>query len=248
MGSYCVYKHTCPNGKAYIGITCVGTAKRWHNGRGYAKESHFGRAIRKYGWDNIEHEVLHDGMDEQTAKRTEIELIAYYKTQDSEHGYNMTAGGDGATGYHHTEENKRKHSNILLGNTFAEGYRHTEETKRKMSESRRGRNLGRKFSEETKRKISEATMGRGLGRKASDETKAKIAAANNKQVVMLLDSEEVARYKSAKDAALNIGVDLSGIARACRGRQKTAGGYQWRYALESESTARYASTLSLKGL
>ena len=229
MNSYCVYKHTCSNGKAYIGITCTGTKKRWRGGRGYAKDSHFGYAIKKYGWDNIKHEVLHDGLDEQTAKKLEVELIAYYQTQDAEHGYNMTVGGDGATGYHHTEENKKKHSNILLGNTFAEGYRHTEEAKRKMSESRRGRNLGRKFSEETKRKISEATMGRGLGRKANYEIKAKIAAANNKPVIMFLDNEEVAQYKSAKDAALNVGVDLSGIARVCRGMQKTAGGFTWRY-------------------
>lgn len=230
MYSYCVYKHTCPNGKAYIGITCVGTAKRWRSGKGYAASPRFGNAINKYGWDNIKHEVLYDGLDSQTAKQIEIELIAYYQTQDREHGYNVTAGGDGSIGYHHTEENKRKHGNILLGNNYAEGYRHTEEAKRKMSESRRGKNLGIKFSEERKRKISEATMGRGLGRKASDETKAKIAEANNKSVIMLLAGEEVARYKSAKEAAENIGVDLSGVARVCRGRQKTAGGFVWRYA------------------
>lgn len=52
----------------------------------------FYKAILKYGWDNIEHEVLYSGLSEEEAKALEVSLIAYYKEQDV--SYNMTIGGD----------------------------------------------------------------------------------------------------------------------------------------------------------
>lgn len=36
-------------------------------------------------------------------------------------------------------------------------------------------------------------------------------------------------YDCAKSAALEVGVDASGIHGACQGRQRTCAGYQWRY-------------------
>ena len=51
--NYCVYKHTTPNNKVYIGITCKDPNSRWRNGEGYATQKYFYKAIKKYGWDNI---------------------------------------------------------------------------------------------------------------------------------------------------------------------------------------------------
>lgn len=53
MSGYTVYKHTCPNGKVYIGITKRNVEKRWLNGKGYERQPHFYNAILKYGGDNI---------------------------------------------------------------------------------------------------------------------------------------------------------------------------------------------------
>jgi group I intron endonuclease len=39
----------------------------------------------------------------------------------------------------------------------------------------------------------------------------------------------IGKYKSATDAALAVGIDISGVARCARGAQKTAGGFIWRY-------------------
>lgn len=44
---YCVYKHTGPTGKVYIGITKRNPQKRWNSGRGYESNRYFFRAIQR---------------------------------------------------------------------------------------------------------------------------------------------------------------------------------------------------------
>lgn len=46
MNKYCVYKHTLPNEKIYIGITSQNPIYRWDNGKGY-KGQFFYNAIKK---------------------------------------------------------------------------------------------------------------------------------------------------------------------------------------------------------
>ena len=77
MKLYTVYKHTSPSGKVYIGITCRKPEYRWNHGRGYKEidQPLFYRAIKKYGWDNITHEILYSGLQEKDAKNLEISLI-----------------------------------------------------------------------------------------------------------------------------------------------------------------------------
>ena len=64
---WCVYKHTSPSGKIYIGITCQNPNRRWRNGEGYKKNKYFYRAIQKYGWNNFQHEVIEEGLTEKDA-------------------------------------------------------------------------------------------------------------------------------------------------------------------------------------
>lgn len=44
----CVYKHTSPSNKVYIGMTTVQPEERWNNGWGYKKQPFF-NAILKCG-------------------------------------------------------------------------------------------------------------------------------------------------------------------------------------------------------
>ena len=131
-----VYKHTSPNGKVYIGITGQKLERRWRNGNGYKRCSIFWRAIEKYGWNNIEHEKMAEGLTKEEAEKMEIELISQYKSNRCEFGYNSASGG--------------------LAN------KPSKETKRKLSEINKGENhpmWGKHHSEETKKKISEAQCG-----------------------------------------------------------------------------------------
>jgi group I intron endonuclease len=199
--SYTVYMHTSPSGKKYIGITCQDVAQRWkRGGTGYKECPYFWRAIVKYGWDNFQHEVLFTGLPEAEAKQCEKVLIASYKTHDSMLGYNMTDGGDGSCGYHHSEESRARIgaavSVVQMGRTYSEetkrkisaaltgrpGHNHTVDTRAKMSAAKMGNKhcLGRQLSDASRSAIGAAQK----GRKHSEETKQKMSAAHrgrNKQ-------------------------------------------------------------------
>ena len=116
---YCVYEHLFPNGKRYIGITCKRPNARWENGNGYAAGSPVRNAVEKYGWDNIEHNILFTGLTAEEAQNKEIELIAYYKTNIHRYGdlygYNMTDGGEGTVGHRVSQETVEKMSMMKLG-------------------------------------------------------------------------------------------------------------------------------------
>lgn len=60
---FCVYKHTSPSGKVYIGITQQRPEYRWQGGLGYRHNEYFFRAILKYGWNNFAHEILQSGLN-----------------------------------------------------------------------------------------------------------------------------------------------------------------------------------------
>lgn len=178
--NYTVYKHTTPNEKVYIGITCRAPQKRWENGSGYKDNDHFYRAIQKYGWENIKHEILFEGLTKEGAFKKEVELIAEYQSNNNEYGYNKSLGGDaGFRGLHHTEDAKQKirESKKYISEETRQklseaGKRRqvSEETRRKISES----NKGKRLSEESKRKMSEARKCNHL----SEETKQKMSEAH----------------------------------------------------------------------
>lgn len=112
-----VYKHTNKiNGKVYIGWTHNENPKiRWHGGTNYMHHVYFGAAIKKYGWDGFDHEILFCGLSDEEVKKKEIELIALYDATNPNKGYNLTNGGDGSVGYKHTEKAKESMSKARKG-------------------------------------------------------------------------------------------------------------------------------------
>lgn len=52
----------------------------------------------------------------------------------------------------------------------------------------------------------------------------------DKPVIALnLDGEYLNSWESVREASRNTGVDFSSIAKCCRGKYKTAGGFRWRF-------------------
>lgn len=234
--SYTVYMHITPSGKMYIGITGRNPLKRWgSNGSGYKGQA-FSNAIKKYGWDNMEHKILYTNLSKEEAEKKEIELIARYNTTNSNYGYNVENGGSSVGKF--SEETKAKISKSKIGSVpWNKGVPRTDEEKRKMSLSHIGKTVGEKngnygkhFSEEHRRKISEAKKGHQStfkGMHHSQRTKDKLSAEHSKPINRIEDGKT---YKSIKEASKDIGISSTAICNCLKGKTKSAGGYHWEYA------------------
>ena len=236
---YTVYKHTAPGGKVYIGITGIKPALRWRDGNGYKGNAHFTNAIKLYGWDNIQHEIIAEGLTKAQAAALEIELIAKHDSTNPAKGYNMSTGGEsGAAGTTRSAEHRKKiaesnHSREISDaskekNRLAHlGKKATPAAREKMRATR----TGRTYTAEHRLNISNALKGEKHpqhGKKQSPETlEKKRAAAKNKRAVICLETG--AAYSSAHEAGKAAGVHYTRVLAACRGKQKTAGGYHWKY-------------------
>lgn len=133
MNNYVVYQHrNKTNGKIYVGITSQPPHKRWCNGSTYTNNTHFYRAIQKYGWSGFEHTILYENLDKESACKIEKTLIEVLHLTDPEKGYNKAKGGEGGGmfGKHHSEDAKKKISKARKQNGFSEEHRrHISESK-----------------------------------------------------------------------------------------------------------------------
>lgn len=162
--NYCIYVHEFPNGKKYIGQTCVDPETRWRRGNRYS--GLMKKAINKYGWDNITHRILLEGLDVETADLIERLLIVLLKTNDPAFGYNITAGGDGYRGATHSDKTKeliRQKAKEQWARQKAAGYVPppiTKEHRAHLSESHKGQKAWNKgkstMTEEMKQNLRDA--------------------------------------------------------------------------------------------
>ena len=86
---YCIYKHTFPNGRVYIGATHQNPLDRWQGGYGYKSASEMYEDILKYGWKNIRHEILDEGLNQEEALKVEKDLIREEELKKRGNTYNI---------------------------------------------------------------------------------------------------------------------------------------------------------------
>jgi group I intron endonuclease len=207
MKYHTVYMHITPNGKRYIGITCKKPERRWNNGKAYEYNKHFYNAILKYGWENIEHIIIAEGLTKEEAGKMEIDLIQKYNCTNPDFEYNRSTGGEwGGIGVVFTEERKQKISKAITGK------RHTEVARRKMSEGHKGKpswNKGRKWSDQEKKVFSRAQK--------------------TSKPILCVETNIV--YNGTREAHRETGINRDSIKDCLHQRPhcKTAGGYHWQY-------------------
>lgn len=194
--TFIVYKHTSPEGKVYIGMTCHKPIVRWRkDGSGYKNNVHFWGAIQKYGWKNFKHEILAENLGKEEAEKLEIEEIEKSNSANKDFGYNIALGGSvnvpteeikqkiskANKGRKWTDEQKSKIAGRDKGRFVPEewrikmsiaqtGRKHTEETKRKISEG----NKGKVVSQETREKIRKSALGRKYSKETIEKRKKSI--------------------------------------------------------------------------
>lgn len=136
--NYKVYMHVFPNGKKYIGVTKRALKDRFENGNGY-RIPPMKNAIKKYGWENVEHKLLFDNLSKEEAYKKEIELIELYKTTNINFGYNNSKGGVGSNGCIPSVSTRRKMSMARKGKPLS------KTTKEKIGRSNTKNLIGKKF-------------------------------------------------------------------------------------------------------
>ena len=141
---YIIYRTTnILNGKIYIGKHQTKDINDGYLGSGIALE----KAIKKYGKESFKKEVLFifNTEDEMNEKEKELVTESFIASNSN---YNMGVGGEGGShfkGKKHSEETRKKLSDMAKGRTISESARE------KISEANRRRVL----SEETRKKLSE---------------------------------------------------------------------------------------------
>lgn len=198
--SYAVYKHTAPNGKVYIGITSKKPEARWNNGRAYWQNKHFTNAIKHYGWESFEHEILYSGLNKSKACELERKLIAEHKSNNCAFGYNLSSGGENP----------------------CEGVKMSEDTKRKMSEARRG-----KKRPESGQAISRAKKGRSNGLEGHTGSLCKKSGIVSQ--IDEKTGDVVRTFYGYNEMHRMTGFAKTPVKEAAAGIRKRAYGYVWTY-------------------
>lgn len=140
-----------------------------------------GRAIRKYGWENFEVDILYLAKTRKEACKLEIKEIAKYNCQ-APNGYNLTEGGDNPPrrcGKDNVMSNPKHRAKAIAG---------IKKYHKEHPGIRKGENAGmygKHHSKETKMKQSKAKLGKKQPNiskalkisNARPETKAKRSAA-----------------------------------------------------------------------
>lgn len=145
-----IYKATNKvNGKCYIGQTrhSIEVRKRKHlSCARKGVKTNFYKAIRKYGADNFEWEIVCSTNDKQ--KLNELETFYITKYDSIKNGYNMIDGGD--NNVMDIESVKTKHDEVMR----------SPEVRKKISDTMKRKIAnGEFFTEEHRKKLSEKAKG-----------------------------------------------------------------------------------------
>lgn len=197
------------NGKKYVGQTVNKLEVRFQE---HCRKNvgAIGKAIKKYGKDNFNIEVIDSALliDDLNAKED-----YWVKSLNTlvPNGYNLCYGGGNTLGYRHREESRRmmsltkRLSDKMKGkNNHFYGKKHTEETRQKMSN--RWKSGERIMTDEQKKKLRDAHVKKKVLNKTTGKT-----------------------FDSIKEAAEYYDMEATHITRVCRGKRKSAKGFEWEY-------------------
>lgn len=215
----------------YVGMTSRTLKERfWEHCKN--KKGAMYKPIKKHGKEHFETIKIDHAHAKDEASNKEDFWTLFYKEQ----GYNLYNRIIGmhqiisetqreiirnrSTGKHPNDETRRKMSDARQGEKNGMfGKHHTEESRKKMSDSHKREYIkvnhpmyGKHHNEESKRKISEAKKGK---------------CSPHRKKVQCIETKEI--FSSMNEAAKIKDISLSNISQVCNGKQKTAGGFHWKF-------------------
>jgi hypothetical protein len=223
IGIYCFTNKI--NNKKYVGQSIDILLRReqhfWaaYNIKTREYNTYFHKAIRKYGQNNFIFEILEeckvDDLDEK-----EIKWISYYKSNNSEFGYNLTFGGKPLNSSHSLKIYQYDKNGKLLAE-FENAYD-------------AARQLGEGFYQSSiwscashyKAKSVKGFIFAYEGDDLSWHFNLKI----NKRAVVQLDKNNniINTFSSLKEAARAVNGNSSNIRKVLQGKRKSSSGYYWK--------------------
>jgi group I intron endonuclease len=233
------------NNKVYIGCTTKTIEKRYksHLYRCFKKnyDSRLYNSMRKYGIENFEIELLEECDIDSIY---EIEKIYIQKFDSYKNGLNSTLGGEGFLGYTHSKETRQ----IITKNLISNGNSHKNKTykeiygedftkeieKRKIGAKNSWSNMSVEKKQDRVSKISKSLIGVLAGDKnpmKKQENAIKVTGANNGRAKAIIQytkcGELINEFSTIIEATLHTGIN--NIGAVCKGLNKSAGGYIWKY-------------------
>ena len=177
------------------------------------RNNHWHSIVTKYGY---EVEVLYTSSSKDEIFNKEVEFIHLYGRRDNNTGIliNRTDGKDG----NFSKERLQKISLAHKGKVIS------KETRLKISISTRGK----KMSEETKKLLSVLKSGKSVSEKTL-----LASALKRKRSVIQFDKNGliIKKWDSAASVSKLLKIDRGDIAKCCKGKIKSAGGFKWEYFL-----------------
>lgn len=224
---FIVYEHVnLFNNKRYIGITSQIPEVRWQRGSGYRENTIFFRAIKKYGWDNFEHNILYEGLSNREALEIESTLIKKYKSLGV--SYNISDG--------YEELGISKRIPIIVydtGGNYVGAYIsiHKASIELGIPETNITMALSNKYNITQAKGYVFLKEGDNILDKLDKLDKVnKRHSSARRPVIQLTKNEQIlAEFNSVSDAANSLGCGTGSISNCLKGRYKTAAGYKWRY-------------------
>lgn len=251
-----IYKTTnLINGKIYIGQHKANKFDTNYYGSG----KYFCHALNKYGKENFKIELIEWCETQSQTNSRERFWIKKFNSRDKSIGYNITEGGDGWRGIHHTKLSKQKISKSKIGitpnreyltlnneikgkisNTLKEYYKThdnprkgihlSDETKEKLRQA----NLGKTYSEEVRAKHKLPAWNKGIP--MTEEAKQHLREINTGKIVKRrtvgqydMDNKLINTFISCTEASRKTGINRIRITKCCLGYIKSAGQYIWKY-------------------
>lgn len=197
------------NEKVYIGksinVPCRLNQHKRELRRNVHHNKYLQRSWNKYGENNFVFTEI-EVCDESILNQKEMYYISKYKSNISDYGFNLTIGGDGSLGLKHTEESKKKISEVQIGKKL------TDEHKKRISESHKGK---------TPKNINMIL-----------ERNKKIA----RPIVQIkIEDESISFWDSIQECARNTGILATNIVKCLKGIYKTCGNSIFLYKDDFEN-------------
>lgn len=207
---------------------------------------YFHRELKKYGWNNFKWEILEKCESKEVLDARETYWIIKNNTYAPNHtGYNLTLGGDGSTGCKRSEKaiklSIERSSKPIVEIITKKEYSSISEASRKL-------NISISMISVILNNVDNCKQTKGYSfaykkdyynrldyyNKLANDLQYRTPRGGNK--IINVDTKEI--FDTATQAAKFYKLDCSSILKCCKRnpKNKTCGGYTWRFLEEYENT------------